>query len=242
MDKVFPNKEEFINLMFHSLPKLDQIITHQLDLAQVYVKDDGSPVTDLDLAVSEQLELIAHNQQFHFYSEEKPGVWKFPMMMVDPVDGTKEFIAGRDEWVVSVALLQDQFLHGEGWIYNPLRKKIYQSASHLKFQEKKTYHGEASRTEWGKGYFQETFDCFTMSPMGSIAHKLGRLSNGEIDFVVSMHPKNLWDIAAGTLLCQQAGLKFYEAGVEVKEFKLKFNGPLIWCHEELYPKLSVHFY
>ena len=242
MDKLKKNQEKLSHLLAISLPKLNEIVAQHLVQAQTYIKNDGSPVTDLDLAISEQLELIAKDNYLNFFSEEKPGSWEFPMLMVDPLDGTKEFIAGRDEWVISVACLESPKLAGEGWIYNPLRKRIYESAAPIVFQEKETYCGEASRTEWAKGYYQKKFDCFEMSPMGSIAHKLARLSHGEIDFVVSKHPKNLWDIAAGTLLCRQAGFQFYEKGRIVEEFKLKFDGPLIWCHEELFPKLSKHFY
>lgn len=228
-------------IMFDGLPRLDQVINQELTRARTYTKEDGSPVTDLDLAISSYLQMVAENHLFHFYSEENIGEWKFPLLVVDPLDGTKEFIAGRDEWAVSVALLTGEALSGQGWIYNPLRKKIYTNPSHQTFIEKEIYHGEASRTEWAKGYYQETFDQFQMNQMGSIAYKLARLSAGEIDFVVSLHPKNIWDIAAGTLLCKEAGINFYAKGKLVESFKPSFEGPLIWCHEKLFPKLSKHF-
>src|SRR5690606_30912627 len=148
--------------MLASLPRLDAVIDEHLQKAQTYIKDDGSPVTDLDLAISLELERLASTHNFHFYSEENIGEWKFPLMVVDPLDGTKEFIAGRDEWVVSVATLKNSHLVGEGWIYNPLRKKVYHSIASRSFIEKESYRGEASRSEWAKGYYQESFDQFLM--------------------------------------------------------------------------------
>lgn len=242
MDKSQNFRLNLVKIMFGARPQLDAIITEHLQKAQAYLKPDGSPVTDLDLALSAKLEQLAQELHLHFYSEENIGQWKFPLMMVDPLDGTKEFIAGRDEWVVSVALLKNARLEGAGWIYNPLQQKVYQEVSPRSFVEKGVYYGEASRSEWAKGYYQENFANFQMKPMGSIAFKLARLAAGEVDFIVSLHPKNIWDIAAGTLLCQDAGISFYAAGKKVTEFVPYFEGPLIWCFDELYPQLSRHFY
>lgn len=235
-------KKNLAKIMLENLADLDQVIGKYLGLAQVYAKDDDSPVTDLDLAISDILAGVASAHHFHFYCEEKIGRWEFPMLMVDPLDGTKEFIAGSDEWVVSVASLASAEVKGEGWIYNPLRKKIYDHFSLRPFVEKELYYGEASRSEWTKGFYQESFGQFRMTPMGSIAFKLARLAAGEIDFVISLNPKNIWDIAAGTLLCQQAGINFYAQGALVEEFTPYYQGPLIWCHEKLYPQLSSYFY
>ncbi|MFA5583686.1 MAG: inositol monophosphatase family protein [Bacteriovoracaceae bacterium] len=242
MDKPKNLRLNLAKIMFASLSEMDAIINEHLKKAQTYIKADGSPVTDLDLALSQELEKIASLHSINFYSEENIGEWAFPLMVVDPLDGTKEFIAGRDEWVVSVASLKSSQLDGEGWIYNPLRKKVYHNISRRSFEEKETYFGEASRSEWAKGYYKESFEQFRMQPMGSIAFKLARLAAGEIDFVVSLHPKNIWDIAAGTLLCKEAGMSFYAKGKKVTEFVPYFEGPLIWCFDELYPQLSKHFY
>lgn len=229
-------------IMLASLPMLDRVIVEQLKNAQTYTKEDGSPVTDLDLAISSCLEKIARDHHYHFYSEENIGDWKFPLMVVDPLDGTKEFIAGRDEWVVSVAILINENLFGEGWIYNPLRKRIYSEISLRSFVEKPFFYGEASRSEWNLGLYKESFENFRMSAMGSIAFKLARLAAAETDFVISLRPKNIWDIAAGTLLCKKAGIEFYCQGKKVEKFTPYFEGPLIWCHPELFPRLSKHFY
>ena len=72
-----------------------------------------------------------------------------------------------------------------------------------------------------------------MTPKGSIALKLGFLASGACEFVISKEPKSIWDIAAGTILCKQRGIKFYLGKVEQKSLDVKrLNFPLIWCREE----------
>ena len=77
--------------------------------------------------------------------------------------------------------------------------------------------------------------------MGSIAYKLARLANGESDFVVSLAPKNIWDIAGGTLLCFKSGMKFYSQGKEVTKVQKLYQPPLIWSSSEVSPELLKLF-
>lgn len=211
----------------------------------ITIKTDGSPVTALDLALSEYVENVVTdemNPELTFYSEEKYNLWKFPLLALDPLDGTKEFIAKRPEWSVSIGLLETSKFEGEGWIYNPMTDECFSEDSLKGFGQKEIYLGEVSRSEWEKGLFDnKNAERFKVVPMGSIAYKLGRLSSGKTDFVVSLRPKNIWDIAGGTLLCLKAGYKFYSQGLEVKEVQKLYQPPLIWCHESMITELSEMF-
>ena len=104
---------------------------------------------------------------------------------------------------------------------------------------KSKFYGEVSHSEWDRGLYN-LFESekFSIKPKGSIAYKLGLLSAGKSDFVISMTPKNIWDIAGGTLLCQRSNIKFYSEGKEVLEVKQNYLPPLIWCHEEIFEELS----
>ncbi len=205
------------------------------------LKHDGTPVTSLDLALSVLLENMT-KERFPgviAYSEENFSEWNFPLMAIDPIDGTKEYIQNRPEWAVSVGLLENDQFDGQGWIYNPLTKELF-SSDQQTFQHvnKSQYYGEVSHSEWNNGFYEDFQSSkFVLTPKGSIAYKLGRLSGGKIDFVVSLAPKNIWDIAAGTLLCHQSGMKFYSEGKEVTEVKQYYRPPLIWCHEALSSEL-----
>lgn len=228
MSSTIPNIQELLN----SFPK--PVIT---------TKADGSPVTELDIAISQLIEAVVHQHfpAFTFYSEEKFSEWKFPLVALDPLDGTREYISGNSEWSVSIGLFGQESFEGEGWIYNPVTNEVFAQGKNT-FAAKKTYSGEVSRSEWEKGLFTgRGSEKFHIGPKGSIAYKLGRLSQGHTDFVISLRPKNIWDIAGGTNLCHQAGMKFYSQGKEVTSVKNLYEPPLIWCAPELLPELLQLF-
>lgn len=222
-----------------------QSLTEEHPSAPSTMKLDGSPVTSLDLALSVVLEnmTLTHFPGTTVYSEESYSEWKFPLMAIDPLDGTREYIRQRPEWAVSVGHFESESFVGEGWVYNPMTKEVFDSQQpNVEFVDKPVYYGEVSHSEWDKGFYQETkSEKFKLKPMGSIAYKLGRLSAGKIDFVVSLAPKSIWDIAGGSLLCQQSGMKFYSQGKEVTKVQQIYMPPLIWCPESLFPELSSLF-
>ncbi len=228
--KILKNHLEGIDELVRRYPK-----------AEIQFKQDGSPVTELDLFLSSHIELIMqeHYPEATFYSEEKFSEWKFPLIALDPLDGTREYIDGRDEWAISIGLFQTEKFEGEGWVYNPKTGECFDSDSEKVFIQKSKYRGEVSRSEWKKGLFtNKSNEKFEVIPVGSIAYKLGRLSNGKCDYVVSLQPKNIWDIAGGTLLCHQAGMKFYSKGKEVTSVQKLYEPPLLWCRPELFSELS----
>lgn len=208
---------------------------------EITIKEDGSPVTKLDLALSSHVESLMEQKfpETTFYSEEKFSEWKFPLLALDPLDGTKEYIEKRPEWAMSIGIFTNEKFEGEGWVYNPVTSESFCEAHKIPFVKKENYRGEVSRSEWKEGLFtNKTSENFTLVPVGSIAYKLGRVAAGKSDYVVSLRPKNIWDIAGGSLLCKSAGIKFYSQGVEVTEVKKLYLPPLIWCHEELFSELS----
>ena len=75
--------------------------------------------------------------------------------------------------------------------------------------------------------------------MGSIAFKLGLLATGSCHFILSANPKNIWDIAAGSILCRQRGiLLFNQEGEEITDLRDKFiKGPMFWSKPELAAKI-----
>ena len=231
--------------MVDFLPRIFSLInSHHPGESQL--KADGSPVTALDLALSDLLEKMGqeHFPDVTVYSEENFSTWDFPLLAIDPIDGTKEYLLNRPEWVISIGVLESKNFIGEGWIFNPLTQELFTSElPQVPFVKKAHYVGEVSHSEWDKGLYQGVQDPrIQLTPKGSIAYKLGRLSQGKSDFVVSLAPKNIWDIAAGTLLCGQSGIKFYSEGKEVTEVKPVYQPPLWWCFSEVSSELSEIFY
>jgi len=137
--------------------------------------------------------------------------------VVDPLDGTREFVQGIPEWCVSIAMVED----GQpiaGGIANPSTGEVFIGSSTTGM----TYNGTsvcvrdckqlagsvvlASRSEYKRG----EWDCFggrtfTVRPIGSVAYKLALVAAGLADATWTLIPKHEWDVAAGVALVRAAG-------------------------------------
>lgn len=207
-------------------------------------KQDNSPVTELDLALSHFFEEVFRREYpgICFYSEENFSDWFFPLLALDPLDGTREFIAGRPEWAISVGHFLSEKFEGEGWVHNPVTGENFTEPTVSAPKSGKVLRGEVSRTEFDQGLYDDVSAAnLEISPLGSIAYKLGRLSHGKCDFVVSRRPKNIWDIAGGSLLCQSAGIGFFSRGELVTKVQKLYEPPLLWCSPSSAPELLKIF-
>ncbi len=179
-------------------------------------KGEAGPLTTADLESNRILEmrLRALLPDAGWLSEESvddparlscEDVW-----IVDPIDGTKEFVAGNSEFSVSAGLSRNgrpllgvvampaegvQIAGGPGGVRKNGRPAV--------LSRRETLEGSTilvSQTEYGRGTFKSLEADFNIRPMGSIARKLALLAGGEGDLVVSLYPKNDWDICGGTAL------------------------------------------
>ena len=144
----------------------------------------------------------------------KKRVW-----VVDPLDGTRDFIAGRPEFVVSVALVEDT-KPVIGIIYNPVTEELFTAvkdqpsqldgsviscSTKLQLSESAIY---VSRSETRAGLWEQYKDLFKKQVVcGSVAYKLAHIAASHGDLFVSLKPKNDWDICAGDLIIRNAGGK-----------------------------------
>jgi len=206
---------------------------------KVFKKHDGSQLTNLDIYISNLIrDLIkdSFKNKYTFFSEEEYEKLDYPAVILDPIDGTKEFIKGIPEWAVSLAVAENSELEGFAWIYNPLKEIEVSSENLTKIigSNADKLVGFVSRTEHEKGLFPTTENQnITLKPMGSIAFKLALLARGECDFVLSLRPKNIWDVAAGTMLCAKQGIFLYHGKSIVRDFtSVRMGPPLLWCRPE----------
>lgn len=152
--------------------------------------------------------------------------------VVDPLDGTKEFVMGIPEFSISVALVEN----GEpllGVILNPATGEQYSAARGLgvrlnnepvQASSRDSLAGstvDASRSEIKRGEFAPFEATMSIRVVGSIAYKLARVAAGQADATWSRGPKNEWDICAGALLVQEAGGRC----VDLTNFAFMFNQP-----------------
>ena len=186
-------------------------------------KSEDNPVTHADLASDRAIQrrlraafpgdaLLSEETLSDPARLENPRVW-----IVDPLDGTKEFIQRIPEFAVSIALvergepvvgvianpIQDVTLwaaHGGGCFRDGRRVEVSRCA------ELASAVVIASRTEISRKQFEPYAGWFKeIRPVGSIAWKLACIASGEGDLNISVAPKNEWDVCAGDLLVREAG-------------------------------------
>ncbi len=156
----------------------------------------------------------------------KKRVW-----IVDPIDGTKEFVSGIPEFAVSVALVNEGFPVLAA-VYNPATGEFFTAIRNegawlngSKIQANHPLRERlvvlASRSEIHRGEFQPFEPYAVIQPVGSIAYKLALIAAGRADATFSLGPKNEWDIAAGALLVEEAGGRV----TDKEGLPLAFNRP-----------------
>lgn len=200
--------------------------------ASYEVRDKGgtngeeNPVTSADLAANAVLKerLLGAFPEDGWLSEEtadsterlaRSRVW-----VVDPIDGTKEFILGIPQFSISIGLAIDG-APAVGVILNPARGEMIAGARGIAptlngSPKRPTNTDElakavclASRTECEKGWFEryvQKGEFARVEPIGSVAYKLGLVAIGRGDLSFSLTPKNEWDLAGGAAILASAGL------------------------------------
>ncbi len=139
--------------------------------------------------------------------------------VIDPVDGTQEFITGVPEWSISVGLVvggnaiaggvfnvsTDELVLGSlslGVTYNKRRVRTVGKAS-LDGALILASRQEVNRGEWAQ--FEDR--GFAIRPMGSVAYKLSLVAAGLADATWTLSPKHEWDVAAGVALIISSGAR-----------------------------------
>nr|CRH08039.1 Putative inositol-phosphate phosphatase [Candidatus Magnetococcus massalia] len=192
--------------------------------AGVRDKDVGNPLTEADLEVDKHLHktLLGARPDYGWLSEEtadnaerlkKERIW-----VVDPIDGTKEFIAGIPQFAISIGLVESGTVVA-AVVYNPPEQELFSAylgggtllnGEPIHTTERGELQGAtclASRSETKRGDWDDFKDLFELTTMGSIAYKLALVAAGRFDMTFTLTPKNEWDYCAGLLLVEEAGGK-----------------------------------
>jgi 3'(2'), 5'-bisphosphate nucleotidase len=206
-------------------------------------KADGSPVTEADLAadriIAEGLarlipELPALSEECAHLAKPSYGGSFF---LIDPLDGTKEFVAGRNEFTVNLALVTngtpllgiigapalgliwrglvgrgaERLTTGKGSVAEPICTRPLPKRGEPWIVAVSRSHGD-SRTE----AFIEARPGAIRQMLGS-AVKFGRVAEGGADIYPRLAPTCEWDVAAGHAIVTAAGGKITDAqGADVK--------------------------
>lgn len=183
---------------------------------KVWEKSKGNPVCDIDIAVDALLKrrLVAILPEAGWLSEETVDdpdrlranfVW-----VVDPIDGTRDYVRGRSGWCVSVALVEDG-APVFAVMAAPAQSKLWVACA----GEGVTCNGErlygSSRSEFAGSRVPADDlpkldrDLVTVTKPNSIAMRITMVACDRADLVATLRWGNEWDIAAAHLVTQEAG-------------------------------------
>ena len=179
------------------------------------------PVTEADRALDAVLRKELLRDGEGWLSEESVDdpirLQRSTVWVVDPLDGTREFVEGIPEFCVSIGYVENG-RPVAGGIYNPatdetflgsLDSGVTYNGKPSRPSQRKSLEGAvvlASRSEVKRGEWKQFEDApFKILPMGSVAYKLALVSAGLADITFTLTPKNEWDVMAGAALVQSAG-------------------------------------
>jgi myo-inositol-1(or 4)-monophosphatase len=197
-------------------------ISHFLvELPKVEFKSSRNPITEADRTANRILrEALLQNGEGWLSEESVDDLSRLEnerLWVVDPIDGTNEFISGIPEWCISVGFVQNGRAVAGG-ICNPVTREIILGAlgegvmlngSCVSASQRESLEGAvilASRSEIARGEWDQFRDApFVTRPMGSVAYKLALVAAGKADATWTASPKHEWDVAAGAALVAAAG-------------------------------------
>ena len=179
-------------------------------------KQPGSPVCEVDLDVDRMLRarLSALLPQSGWLSEEtadnparleQDRVW-----VVDPIDGTRDYIRGRDGWAVSIALIDqgqptiavlDAPARHERW-HARVGEGAWRNGVALRVGDR---HGLAGARVPTDALPKADRDLAIVAKPNSIALRIAMVAADEADLVATLRWGSEWDIAAAVLIASEAG-------------------------------------
>jgi myo-inositol-1(or 4)-monophosphatase len=219
-------------------------------------KGKDNPVTTADFDADHEIKrlLRAPFPEYGWLSEETVDnpdrLSCHRLWIVDPLDGTKEFIKGIPEFVVAIALAED----GHpilGVTYNPIKREMFWCArgrgcymesgtafpgcppDRLESRSHRVHvtstpaleHATvlASRSETSRGEWKSYEGKVRVNPIGSVAYKLALVAAGRADATFTRTPKSEWDIASGAALIVEAGGRI----TDIDGSEMRFNKPSV---------------
>ena len=194
---------------------------------KIEIKEDGSPVSNGDLRCNELItnKILELTPSIPVVSEEtidlKVKNKEKIFWLIDPIDGTKEYIAGKDEYTLNAALIINK-VPSIGLVGVPKKKKLFYSYgvgdSYLIENNKKIKNDCSKKTSKGKivalsssskpsEEIMKELKKYNVSSVVKMAssYKFCVIANGEYEIYAAKERANEWDYAAGHAVAEHAG-------------------------------------
>ena len=205
-----------LNVMIKASEKASKSLIRdfgEIENLQVSVKGPSDFVTSADLNVEKILieELTKSKKNFSFLSEESGLIKnkdKKNMWIIDPIDGTSNFLHGIPHFAISIALQSDNEIVS-GLIFDPIKNEMfyaeknngsYLNNKRIKVSKRKNIDECLFATNGKK--FKDV--KLHNRKSGSAALDMAYVASGRYDGYFQEN-LNLWDIAAGLILVKEAG-------------------------------------
>ena len=212
MNSISPN----LNLMIKASERASKILIRdfgEVEKLQVSLKGPNNFVTNADRKVEETIikDLEKSKKNFSILTEESGFIEykdKDNFWIIDPIDGTTNFLNGVPHFCISIALLFNNEIIA-GVIYDPIKDEIffaekdggaYLNNKSIRVSKKNVL----SECLYGANFRKNLPDEFMVRNTGSAALDLAYVSCGRFDGCLQKNV-NLWDIAAGNILIKEAG-------------------------------------
>ncbi|WP_422667441.1 3'(2'),5'-bisphosphate nucleotidase CysQ [Buchnera aphidicola] len=191
---------------------------------KVYYKPDNTPVTNVDYKVNNIIKnsLFSINPHIPIISEEESYNTKLHYKcsrywLVDPLDGTKEFLNNNGDFTVNISLIENG-IPILGVIYAPFFKVLYYSLYNTAWKEEDNINREIQVSNSiiplvvvSRSHFDEKINSFlknlkdyTINKMGS-SLKFCYIAEGKAQIYPRFGNTNTWDTAAGEAILIAAG-------------------------------------
>jgi len=224
-----------------------------------WTKGASSPVSEADIAVNDLVEkrLRAATPDYGWLSEESVDddsrLGKELVWIVDPIDGTRAYLAGREDWCVSVALVAgsspvlaavfapatDEFffaVRGQGTTRNE-RPVHATGGTELDFPRMAGPKPLVQR-------LSSSPDEIALHPrIGSLALRLCRVADGSLDAAFAGGQSRDWDLAAANLIVQEANGRMTALSGDAIEYNRRevVHGILVAAGHDRHARIVEHF-
>lgn len=189
----------------------------------VWDKGDGQgPVTQADLEIDKMLnaELLGARPDYGWLSEETEDDLKRleheTVFIVDPIDGTRSFINGHENFATAIAIARKGVVEA-AVVHCPVKKLTYWAAlgqgAYLNGEaivnsgasEVQSARVLASGAQMKSGHWRNQPPPIERHFRSSLAYRLCLVAQGRFDGMITLRDTWEWDVAAGDLICREAG-------------------------------------